>query len=182
MNYEEKIVSRERKYDGNIISVDTLNVLLPNGKESTRDLVVHTGASVVIPMTSEGDVYLVKQYRSCVETSLLELPAGKLDLEEEPINCAYRELKEETGLEAKNMKHLTSFYSAPGFSNEILHLYIATEFTESEQETDEDEFLSVEKIHINKLVNMIITNEITDGKTIMGILLAEKIFKGQVKI
>jgi len=157
-------------------------ILLPNGKEASRDVVLHPGASVVIPINDNNEIYMVRQYRKPVEKELLELPAGKLDKGEDPEVCARRELKEETGLEADKIKHILSFYSGPGFTNEILHVYAAVGLHEGEACADEDEFISTKKFPINKLVEMVLNNEITDAKSIIGILLAEKIVKGEIKI
>lgn len=182
MNYEEKTVSRKHIYSGNIISVESIGVLLPNGKEASRDMVIHPGASVVIPISENNELYMVRQYRKPVEKELLELPAGKLDKGEDPEVCAKRELKEETGLEASKIKHILSIHTTPGFTNEILHMYAAVGLHEGEACADEDEFISSEKVPINKLVEMILNHEITDAKSIIGILLAEKIVKGEIKI
>lgn len=178
MNYEEKTIWEENKYRGNIIDVDLVTVELPNGKITTRDVVRHPGASVVIPITDEGIVYLVKQYRKPINKICLELPAGKLDKGEDPKECALRELKEETGLDTLNIRHVTSVHSAPGFTDEVLHMYLATELIEGKACADEDEFISTEKMHINEVIDMIFKNEITDAKTIIGILAADKILRG----
>ncbi|WP_265444470.1 NUDIX domain-containing protein [Acetivibrio straminisolvens] len=182
MNYEEKTISKKSVYSGNIISVESVNVLLPNGKEASRDVVLHPGASVVIPINDNNEIYMVRQYRKPVEKELLELPAGKLDKGEDPGVCAKRELKEETGLEADKIKHILSFYSAPGFTNEILHIYAAVGLHEGEACADEDEFISTKKVPVDKLVEMVLNHEITDAKSIIGIFLAEKIVKGEIKI
>jgi ADP-ribose pyrophosphatase len=180
MNYEEKTISKQHIYTGNVIAVDLLTVTLPNGKEATRDIVSHPGASVVIPLTDEGELYMVNQFRKPLERESLEIPAGKLDKGEEPFECARRELKEETGLEAENIKHVISVHSTPGFCNEVLHMYLATGLIEGEACTDEDEFLSVEKIPVKVLLDKVFSHEITDAKTIIGILLADKIIKGEI--
>jgi ADP-ribose pyrophosphatase len=177
MEYEEKTIGTKHIYDGNIIKVDLLTVMLPNGKEATRDIVSHPGASVVIPISSNNELYMVSQYRKPMERVSLELPAGKLDYKEEPLKCAQRELKEETGLVAKSMKHILSVHSTPGFCNEILHMFVATELEEGESCADEDEFISSEKIPIKKLVEMVLNHEITDAKSIIGILLADRLVK-----
>jgi ADP-ribose pyrophosphatase len=182
MNYEEKTVSREHKYKGNIISVDMLTVTLPDGRQATRDVVKHPGASVVIPLNENGELYMVRQYRKPIDRTSLELPAGKLDPGEAPEVCAQRELKEETGLEAGEIKHVISMHSTPGFCNEVLHMYIATQLKEGESCADEDEFISTEKIPVQKLIGMILNHEITDAKTIIGVLLADKILKGEISI
>ncbi|RCX19305.1 ADP-ribose pyrophosphatase [Anaerobacterium chartisolvens] len=180
MNYEEKTVSKEHIYDGSIIKVDSLTVMLPNGKEAKRDIISHPGGAVVIPISSDGCLYMVRQYRKAVDMELLELPAGKLDYGEDPKVCAIRELKEETGLEAGSIRYMAGIYSTPGFCNELLHMYAATQLTEGEACTDEDEFLSCEKIPVKKLVEMVLAGEITDSKTIIGILMADKILKGEM--
>lgn len=182
MKYEEKTLERKHIYKGNIIEVESLKVSLPDGRESSRDIVLHPGASVVVPISGNGEIYMVTQYRKPIEKISLELPAGKLDKGEEPEACARRELKEETGLEAGNLKHLTSLHSTPGFCNEVLHLYAATELKEGEACADEDEFITCEKFPVSKLLDMILNHEVTDAKTIIGVLMADKILKGEIKI
>ena len=182
MNYEEKTLSKKQVFQGNIIGVESWNVLLPNGKEATRDVVTHPGASVVIPIADDGQIYMVRQYRTPINLETLEIPAGKLDKGEDPFVCAKRELKEETGLDSEDIKHLMDIHSAPGFSNEILHLYVAKNLYEGEACADDDEFISAEKYPISTLIEMIVKNEITDGKTIIGILMADKIIKGEIKL
>jgi ADP-ribose pyrophosphatase len=180
MKYEEKTINKKHIYTGNVIAVDLLTVTLPNGKEATRDIVSHPGASVVIPLSNEGELYMVRQFRKPLESESLEIPAGKLDKGEDPFECAKRELKEETGLDAENVKHLISIHSTPGFCDEILHMYLATGLKEGTACTDEDEFLSVEKVHVNDLIQRVLSHEITDAKSIIGILLADKIMKGEI--
>ncbi len=182
MNYEEKTVGKKQIYNGNIIKVECLTVTLPNGEERTRDLVLHPGASVIIPVSVDNELYMVRQYRKPIEKVSLEIPAGKLDAGEDPETCARRELKEETGLTAKNMKHVISIHSTPGFCNEVLHMFLATGLEEGESSADEDEFISCEKIKIDKLVDMIFRHEITDAKSIIGILIAEKYISGKLDI
>lgn len=180
MEYTEKTLKTEEIYKGNIIKVQNLTVSLPNGKEATRDIVLHPGASVVVPISENGELYMVKQYRKPLDITTLELPAGKLDsVGENPKVCAERELIEETGLRAGKLEHLISIHTTPGFSNEVIHMYTATDLIQGESCTDEDEFLDVEKIHVNDLVNMILNHEITDAKTIIGVLMAERIIKSK---
>ncbi|HHV59546.1 MAG TPA: NUDIX hydrolase [Clostridiaceae bacterium] len=177
MNYEEKTISSTRIYNGSVITVDALKVLLPNGKEAKRDLVLHPGASVIIPVTEAGEVYMVSQYRKPIEKISLEIPAGKLDPGEAPEVCARRELKEETGLEAGRITHLISVHSTPGFCNEVLHMFLATDLVEGDTCADEDEFLNCEKYTLDELVEKILNHEITDAKTIIGILLADRMYR-----
>lgn len=119
MNYYEKTIKEERKYTGNIINVDKVTVVLPNGKESTRDVVRHPGASVIVPITNDGKIIMVEQYRKPCEMISLELPAGKLDAGEPPEECAKRELHEETGYIAGKLTKVLSIHTTPGFSDEV---------------------------------------------------------------
>ena len=181
MEYTEKTIKTDDIYKGNIIKVQNLTVTLQNGKEATRDIVLHPGASVVVPINEKGELYLVKQFRKPLDITTLELPAGKLDsVTEDPKVCAERELMEETGLRAGKLEHLISIHTTPGFCNEVIHMYTATELTQGESCLDEDEFLSVEKIHVTKLVDMILEHKITDGKTIIGVLMAERIIRNKL--
>jgi len=182
LNYEEKTLEKKHVYQGNFIGVESWRVLLPNGKEATRDVVIHPGASVVIPMTEDGQIYMVRQFRKPIEQISLEIPAGKLDKGEDPLDCAVRELKEETGLETKDIRHLINIHSAPGFTDEVLYMYVARDLHQGESCADEDEFISAEKYPIDTLVEMIVKKEITDAKTIIGVLMADKLVKGEIKI
>lgn len=182
MTYDEKTISSKSIYKGSIIDLDVLKVILPNGKEATRDIISHPGASVVVPLSENGEVYMVRQFRKPLEAVSLEIPAGKLDYGEAPKKCAIRELEEETGLIADNMKHVISIHSTPGFCNEVLHLFVATGLKEGKANPDEDEFISSEKIKVDTLVDMVLKHEITDAKSIIGILLAEKILKGEINL
>ncbi len=176
MNYTEKTVLTEVKYEGNIIDVERITVELPNGKIATRDVVRHVGAAVVIPIDEDGNIYVVEQYRKPFDEVLLELPAGKLDSpDEDPALCAERELKEETGLTAEKIEKVAAIYTTPGFSDEIIHMYMATGLKQGASCTDEDEFLSCKKFQLKELVQMVINNKIKDSKTIIGILYADRL-------
>lgn len=181
MAFEEKTVSVKHIYKGGIIELENHVVSLPDGTKSTRDIVLHPGGAVVIPINEDGELYMVRQYRKPIEMELLELPAGKLDPGEEPLVCAKRELKEETGLTANKIQHFLSIHSTPGFSNEVLHMYLATELEVGEACADEGEFISCEKYKIEKLVEMIFNHEITDAKSIIGILAAERYINSPAK-
>jgi ADP-ribose pyrophosphatase len=179
-DFEEIFVRRVHRFKGNIINVETQYVTLPNGKEATRDVVLHPGAAAIVPISDDGEIYLVRQFRKPIDQMLLEIPAGKLDfIGEDPYTCALRELKEETGLTAKELKKVSSVFSCPGFCNEVLHIYIATGLSVGESCTDEDEFLSVIKYNINDLKKMIYEGSITDSKTIIGILAADRYLAGE---
>lgn len=182
MKYEEKTIEKKHIYSGKIINVDLLTVTLPDGRQATRDIVSHPGASVIVPLNEKGEIYMVKQFRKPIEAVSLEIPAGKLDHGEDPKICAERELKEETGLNARHLTHLISIHTTPGFSNEVLHLYAATGLSEGESCADEDEFISTEKYTVAELLELVLKGEITDAKTIIGILLADKIISGKINI
>ncbi|MBM7559691.1 NUDIX domain-containing protein [Marinitoga litoralis] len=163
---EEKQLKEEKIFSGVLLDVRKSTVELPNGKESTREYVVHPGAVAVLPVEGEY-VYLVEQYRFPIRNSLLEIPAGKFDKPgEEPLECGKRELEEEIGKKAKTWEYLGYIYTTPGFSNEVIHLYLAKDFENTEMNLDEDEFLEVKKLKIDEFENMIMKNEITDAKTI----------------
>ncbi|MCX7843202.1 MAG: NUDIX hydrolase [Clostridia bacterium] len=181
MNYEEKTISKRKVFNGAVIDVEVHEVILPNGKTAKRDIVLHPGGAFVIPINENGEVYMVRQFRKPLEAFSLELPAGKLDQGEDPAECAKRELREETGLRAAQIRHVLSFNTTPGFCNELLHMYVATGLEEGESCTDEDEFLSTEKYKVDELLAMVLKGEITDAKSIIGILMADKIIKGAIK-
>ena len=182
MNYYEKTVNEERKYTGNIINVDKVTVVLPDGRESTRDVVRHPGASVILPITDDGKIIMVEQYRKPCEMISLELPAGKLDAGEPPEECAKRELQEEIGYIAGKLAKVLTIHSTPGFSDEVLHMFVATDLVEKNAHPDEDEFISCRKYDISELISMVEKGEITDAKTIIGIFLADRIIKGEHKL
>lgn len=182
MEYNEKTISQKSIYKGNIIDVELLTVTLPDGRQATRDIVRHPGASAVIALNKNGEMYMVRQFRKPLERVSLEIPAGKLDHGEDPLVCAKRELKEETGLSAENVRHIVSVHSTPGFSDEVLHIYAATYLREGDSCADEDEFISTEKYTVQQLLDMILEGKITDAKSIIGVLLADKIIHGKVDI
>lgn len=178
MNYSdefltEKNISRERVFDGILLHIDHLVNELPNGKTALREVAVHVGASAVLPIDENGNVYLVRQYRIPLDKVLLEIPAGKLDcVGEDRLLAAKRELKEETGLEAKEWTLLNDMYSTAGFSNEMISIYLARDLTLGENHPDEDEFLNVIKIPFEEAYNMAVRGEIRDSKTIAALCIA----------
>ena len=173
MVVSENTVKRENVFKGRVLEFYVDTVELPGGVLATRELVHHPGGVAVVPVDEKGYVYLVRQYRKPYEAAVLEIPAGKRDKGEEPLVGAKRELSEETGLVAKNYIDLGEFYPSPGYVDEVIYLYLATELTEGEVHPDDDEYVENEKIHINTLCDMIMNNEIKDGKTIAAILKAK---------
>ena len=172
----EILSDRQRKFDGLIIHVDHLTAKLPNGKTAPREIVVHKGASAVVPVDDQGNVYLVRQFRSPLERVTLEIPAGKLDFErEDHLEAARRELKEETGFTAANWRHLNDMATTPGFCTEVIALYLATGLSAGDTDFDEDEFLNLVKMPLKDAVELCMKGEIQDSKTICGLLMADKL-------
>lgn len=174
---EEKKISSEKVFEGKIIKLFFDKVMLPNKKLATREKVWHPGAVAVVPLTSNNEIILIKQYRYPVEEVLIEIPAGKLDKDEAPGDCAKRELQEEVGVVGGNLVHLTSFHTTPGFSNEFLHLYLAINFEKKENNPDEDEFLQILSIPIKDCIDWVFEGRIKDAKSIIGILMANEYIK-----
>ena len=164
--HTEKQIKSELKFDGYVVKVYLDTVELENGAIATRDVVRHKGAACVAPLTDKNELIMVRQFRYALGRELLELPAGKLDTKhEDPYLCAIRELKEETGCTADCIEYMGDFISTAGFSDENIRLYMATGLHAGESNPDEDEFLDVVKIPLEKAVEMVMTGEIDDGKT-----------------
>ena len=167
----EKTLESKRVYEGRIINLRLDSVSLENGNTAMREVVEHPGAVGIVALKENGDIVMVKQYRKAVEQVLLELPAGKLEQGEDPADCAARELTEETGYTAGDLRYLVSFYTSPGFSNEVMHMFLATGLREGENDPDDDEMVKTVEISPDRAMDMILEGEIKDGKTIAGILL-----------
>ena len=158
-------------YNGKIFNVALEKVTLPNVVIKDREVVRHPGAAAMVPLLDDGNVVLVKQHRHAVNDYLWEIPAGTLEPEEEPLACAGRELIEETGYEANNFDKLTEILPAPGYTDEHIHIFLATGLTLAEQMLEDDEILTVQPTPFYKAIEMIKTGEIQDAKTIVGLLL-----------
>ena len=169
MNFEEKTITSEKIFSGRIVKLRVDTVELPNGKTSTREIVEHAGAVGILPVDNEEMVWLVRQYRKPTEQVLLEIPAGTMEPDEEILICAQRELEEETGFQAGSWEKILSYYSAPGFCDEKLHLFRARDLTTGEKNLDADEFLENISIPLEEAYRMIFTGQIVDGKSIIGI-------------
>lgn len=166
---EEIQLGTKRIFEGKMINLRVDTVRLPNSKEAIREVVEHPGAVAVVPILPDGRVIMVRQYRHPIKQNLLEIPAGKLDKNEQPEDCAIRELEEETGYCCGRLRHLTSIWTAPGFSDEIIHIYVAEDLIERKQQLDDDEFLQVEIYDQKALRKMIQEGVITDSKTLIGL-------------
>ena len=177
-----KTIKTEKLFHGRIFDLVVEDVEERDGKIRKCELISHPGGGVVIPLFENGDILLVRQYRYPHKKFVLEAPAGKLEPNEDPLDCAKRELMEETGYSAEKFVKLTAMYTTPGFCNEVLHIYLATGLNKSKhgQNLDDGEQgLTVETIPLTQAIEMAENGEIEDGKTIAGIFLAEqKIKKG----
>ncbi len=169
MDLEEKTLASRDIFQGRIIKVRVDQVLLPDGSESSREIVEHSGAVGIVAIDKENNLWMVRQYRKALERVLLEIPAGTLEENEEPLECARRELEEETGLQAAEWQEILSYHSAPGFCDEKLFLFMAQGLSLGESSLDRDEFLEVKKVPLKAAYEMIFSGEIIDGKSIIGI-------------
>ena len=163
---EEKSVSSTPIFDGKVLHVRLDEITLPNGVSATREYCNHNGAVCVLPLTDEGEVICVRQYRYPFHEDLLEIPAGKLDSpEEDPNDAVRRELREETGAVAKKMIYLGKYYPSPAILDECIYMYLATGLEFGETEFDEDEFIESVRVPLSKLVDLTLEGKIRDGKT-----------------
>lgn len=170
MNFEEKTISGEYLYKGRVINLRKDIVILPNGIEAVREVIEHPGGVAVAPITEDGELLMVRQFRYPYKEVVLEVPAGKLSPGEIPLECGKRELQEETGAIAEEYINLGILYPTPGYLNEKIYLYAAKNLTFGNQRLDEDEFLSVESIPLERLVDMALSGEIKDAKTLAIVL------------
>lgn len=177
MKLTEKMISSQPIYNGHIIKVKKDTVLLENGSTAVREVVEHNGAVCVVPIETDGSVYMVRQFRYPFSRIMLEVPAGKIDEGEEPLVAAKRELEEEIGMIAEEWIDMGEYIPSCAFLTERIHMYIARGFAPSKQNLDEDEFLHVEQIPFPQLLSQITENKICDGKTIASLLKAHLILK-----
>ena len=174
-NLKENKISSTIIYQGRLLDVRCDKVILPNGKTSTREWIKHPGAVCMIPRLPDNKIALIRQYRYPVNKEMIELPAGKLEDNENPVTCAKRELEEEIGYKSEKLTFLTNLHPAIGFSDEIMGLYLAEDLVQTTSNKDEDEFLELIPTSLNKAVEMVWKGKITDVKTIIGILWAERL-------
>ncbi len=170
-----EIISTKEIHNGRVFDLVS-STIRENGKEYEREIIRHSGSAVIVPVFDDETVGLVKQYRHAAGKFLLELPAGSLEVGETPEESAFREVEEEIGYRAEKMEKLTEFYVSPGFLDEKMHVFLAIGLQKTEQNLDDDEILSVERISFPKAIKMISVGEIEDAKTMLGLMLAGKRF------
>jgi len=168
----ERSISTSRIYDGRVVKLRVDKVILEDGQPATREVVEHRGAAAIVPLLTDNQVVLVRQYRYPIGLELLEIPAGTLEINEAPYQCAMRELTEETGFACKELTKISECYIAPGYSTEKIHFYLAKELTRSSAHPDEDERIKVEIITLPAVLEKIRKGEICDAKTICAIFRA----------
>lgn len=178
--FEEKTIKTEQIFNGKVINLQVDDVTLPDGKSSKRELVKHPGAVAVIAMTPDNKVVFVEQYRKPLEKTLIEIPAGKLEKGEKPEVSAKRELEEETGYTTDNLKFVTSFYTSPGFADELIHLYYTDNLIplKEAKALDEDEFVELLELTVEEADKLVQEQKIHDAKTAYALLYLKLIQKG----
>ena len=171
-----KVASR-RVYTGKVVSLDVDQVRFPDGTIGELEMIRHSGASAVVPFLdsskADPDVLLVRQYRYAADRYLYEIPAGRLDPGESPEECAGRELREETGYSARHLRRLTTIYTTPGFTDELIHIFVAEDLSTGVASREPDEFMELDSVPLSRAVTMVQSGDIVDAKTALGLLLAQ---------
>jgi len=176
---DHEVVSSEQVFDGHVVKLFLDDVRLPDGRTVRWESVRHPGAVGMVPLRDDGRVLMVKQYRHAVRGVLLEIPAGKLDPGEEPVECARRELAEEVGMKAEETVPLAEFYNSPGYSDERFFLYLCTGLSATPGAPETDEFLDVVEVPLDDGLAMIADGRIRDAKSIIGLTLARALKRGE---
>ncbi len=171
----ERPLTEDVAWTGRIFNVDRLRVELPDGRVAIRDVVRHPGAVAVVALTEDGRICLVRQYRTALGRVTVEIPAGKLAPGEDPLECATRELLEETGMSAEKIAFLTTIATSDGFCDELIHIYMATGLTFSRSDPDADEFINVDLVPLEELVDAVLDGRIEDAKTVVGALICDSV-------
>lgn len=167
-----ELIKSEDLFKGRAFSIRRDTLKTPDGRETRLDIVEHHGSVVLLPLDETGNLLFVRQYRHAAAADLLELPAGTLNEGEPPEECAAREIREETGFAARKLEKLGQFYLAPGYSTELMVVFLATGLSPDPLQADEDEFLQVEKIPVERAVRMAERGEVPDAKSLAALLLA----------
>lgn len=171
MALAEKQVDSTNVFDGRLLHVYKDNIILPNGHRSTREYIKHLGAVAVVALDDEGRIAIEHQFRYPFQAELIEIPAGKLDYaDEDHLEAAQRELREETGIVAREYEYLGPFYPTCAYSTEVIHLYLARGLSFGERELDEDESINFEMVSLERMVDLVLAGKVPDGKTQAAIL------------
>lgn len=171
----ERVQTEDVAWRGRIFDVDRLQVKMPDGRMAIRDVVRHPGAVAIVALTADGKICLVRQYRTALGRVTVEIPAGKLAPGEDPLDCASRELMEETGLRAEQIAFLTTIATSCGFADELIHIYLATGLTQGTSSPDADEFINVDLVPLTELVDAVLDGRIEDAKTVVGALICDAV-------
>ncbi|MDH7602106.1 MAG: NUDIX hydrolase [Armatimonadota bacterium] len=174
MELREETIESKEVFSGRLVKLRVDRVRLPNGRESTREVVVHRGAVAAVPLIDSDRVVMVRQFRQAAGETLLEIPAGTLDPGEDPAECVIRELEEEIGRRPNRVTLMFRSYLAPGYSSEMLHTFLAEDLVPIESSSDEDEFIEIVEVRLDEAVDKILSGEIKDAKSICGILMAQR--------
>jgi ADP-ribose pyrophosphatase len=174
----EKTLTSRLVYDGKLVKLYRDEVELPDGQRSEREIVRHPGAVAMVPLLPNGEVLLVKQFRAAAQKVLLEIPAGTLEPGEDPLIAAARELQEEIGYKPGKLTRLGAEYTAPGYTTELIYLFLATDLTAASLAADADEFIEVARLPLDAALRRVIAGEIPDGKTQLALLLAARHVRG----
>ncbi|MCS7208519.1 MAG: NUDIX hydrolase [Fimbriimonadales bacterium] len=177
MQLKEELIESHTIYRGRVVTLRIDTVRLPSGRTARREIVEHRGAVAIVPLLDRQTVLLVRQYRQAVGETLLEIPAGTLEPDEPPDLCARRELEEETGYTARQLRKLFSQYLAPGYSQEVLHVYLAEDLVRVGQQLDEDELVELAPTPLCDIEAMILQGQIKDSKTIAGLLMTLRLLE-----
>jgi ADP-ribose pyrophosphatase len=172
------LVSTERLYAGRVVNLERDTVRFPDGSLGQLEILRHPGASAVVPflddpIASDPRIILIRQFRHAADGYIWEIPAGRLDAREPPETCARRELEEEAGMRAATLEHLTTIYTTPGFTDELIHLFMASHLTTVAHRREPDEFMEVQERRWSEVLGMIRTGEIKDGKTLIALLFVQ---------
>lgn len=167
------ILNRRTIFQGHVFDLEQVEIEMPDGRRRTYDLVQHAPAVTILPLSEDGCVYFVNQYRLGCECTLLELPAGVLEKDEDPLIAADRELREEIGMAARELIKLGAFFMTPGYSSELIHVYLARGLYPAPLEQDEDEFISLKKLSLVEVWNLVRSGGLQDGKSLAAIFMAQ---------
>ncbi|MBI5118950.1 NUDIX hydrolase [Candidatus Poribacteria bacterium] len=176
-----KVTESKQVYSGRVVTLSVETIILPGGVKTVREAVHHRGAAAIVPMISGDELLLIRQFRYCAGKTLWEIPAGTLEPGEQPIACAMRELIEETGYRAGKMRPIGGFYASPGFCDEFIHLFVATnlELCDSGPEgKDNDEQIEVHRVSLEDALGKIENGDIVDGKTIVSLMKVSSMIRG----